>query len=86
MNQIIGALWKREKDGKEYYSGVIRDLHGDINIAAFPNNRKTEENQPDFNIVVSWGYEKNGKKEEVSQPAKKNGKKKKVEVDDDIAF
>lgn len=62
MNQIIGALWKREKDEKVYFSGVIRDLHGEINIAVFPNNRKEAENQPDFNIVVSWGYEKTEKK------------------------
>ena len=26
MNQIIGVLWKREKDGKEYYSGWCCDL------------------------------------------------------------
>ena len=58
MNQIVGALWKRiDKKGSPYFSGVIRDLHGDVNLAVFPNERK-EGNQPDFNIVISFGYEK----------------------------
>lgn len=55
MYKIVGALWKREKDGKEYFSGVIQDIRGDINIAAFPNNKKQTANQPDLNIVISFG-------------------------------
>lgn len=90
MNRIIGVLWAKHKDGQEYYSGILRDLHGDINIAVFPNNRKSSDNQPDFNIVVSWDWEK--KHEQVIQEAepKKNGKKKaKVEGgenDKDLPF
>jgi hypothetical protein len=54
MNKIIGVLWKREKDGKEYFSGVLNDLRGKINIAVFPNTWKEADNQPDMNIVISW--------------------------------
>lgn len=79
MNKIIGALWKREKDGKEYLSGVISDFRGDINIAVFPNTYKNQDNHPDFNIVISFGADKKPPPEEakptVTTP-KKNGKKK----------
>ncbi len=83
MNRIVGALWKREKDGREYYSGILKDLHGDINIAVFPNTYKQADNQPDFNIVISFG-----KKEEETvpeAPPKKNGRKKPKE-DEDVGF
>lgn len=49
----IGALWsKQTEEGKEYYSGVITDLRGDIQIVAFKNDKKTE-NQPDYDILLS---------------------------------
>jgi uncharacterized protein (DUF736 family) len=86
MNQIIGVLWKREKDGKEYYSGVLNDLRGKINIAVFPNNRKEADNQPDMNIVISW-VNPGDKKEEITTESdstttkKKTTRKKKSEDD-----
>jgi len=50
----IGALWVRTtQDGKQYFSGVLNDLRGDINIAIFQNDRKEKENQPDYNIILS---------------------------------
>ena len=74
MNQIIGALWKREKDGMDYFSGVLNDFRGPINIAVFPNNRKEADNQPDMNIVISGSNsdekKKNGK--ETSKPKRKS--------------
>ena len=73
-NRIVGVLWAREKEGMEYYSGVLHDLHGDINIAVFPNTFKNAENQPDMNITISFG----GRQEALpieTAPAK-NGKKK----------
>ena len=75
MNKIIGVLWKKEKDDMEYFSGVINDLRGDINIAVFPNNLKTTENQPDFNIIISLADKQT--KESETEPAKLtiNGKK-----------
>jgi uncharacterized protein (DUF736 family) len=50
----IGALWVRKsKDGKNYMSGTLEDLRGNIQIAVFKNDRKEKENQPDFRIVLS---------------------------------
>lgn len=51
----IGALWaKQSKDGsKQFLSGVIQDLRGDIHITIFKNDRKEKKGQPDYNIVVS---------------------------------
>ncbi len=54
MAKNIGALWlKTSKDGELFYSGVLRDMRGDIPIVVFQNNRKEKENQPDYNIVLS---------------------------------
>jgi uncharacterized protein (DUF736 family) len=50
----IGALWSRKTaDGKEYFTGVISDLRGDIQIVVFENDKKQNENQPDYDILVS---------------------------------
>jgi uncharacterized protein (DUF736 family) len=49
----IGALWSRKtEEGKEYYTGVISDLRGDIQIAVFKNHKKSD-NQPDYHILLS---------------------------------
>ncbi len=54
MSRKIGALWLRQtQDGIKYFSGVIQDLSGDINIAVFRNDKKEKDNQPDYNIVLS---------------------------------
>ena len=85
MNRIIGALWKREKGDKTYMSGVLQDFHGDVNIAVFPNNYKEKDNQPDYNIVISFPDKKQVEKHEnqieLVEPEKKNGRKKKEEVE-----
>jgi len=53
-NRKIGALWsKKTKEGQDYYSGVISDLRGEIQIAVFRNDKKETENQPDYNILLS---------------------------------
>ena len=53
-NRKIGALWsKKTTDGKEYYSGVISALRGDIQIVVFKNDNKSNENQPDYDILLS---------------------------------
>jgi uncharacterized protein (DUF736 family) len=74
VNKIIGALWTKEKDGKQYFSGVIQDFRGDINIAVFPNNKKQAENQPDMNIVIS--FDRPIKDEPKEEKPSKNGRKK----------
>ena len=49
----IGALWsKKTKEGQEYFSGVISDLRGDIQIVVFKKDKKTD-NQPDYDILLS---------------------------------
>ncbi|MEK7178436.1 MAG: hypothetical protein AAB721_02145 [Patescibacteria group bacterium] len=54
MSRKIGALWiKQSQDGRNYLSGVIQDLSGDINIAVFKNDKKEADKQPDYNIVLS---------------------------------
>lgn len=54
MNRI-GGLWQKEKEGRVYLSGQI-DLDGKkINILIFPNDRKEQENHPDFNIMAKDG-------------------------------
>jgi len=90
MNKIIGVLWKREKNGKEYYSGVLNDLRGKINIAIFPNTFKQADNQPDMNIVISWSNpgekkdsETNNKKTTANKKRSSRKKKDAQKTDDD---
>jgi uncharacterized protein (DUF736 family) len=53
-NKKIGALWsKKTGDGKEYFTGVISDLRGGIQIVVFKNDKKENENQPDYDILLS---------------------------------
>ena len=53
-NKKIGALWSRKTSGgKEYFSGVISDLRGDIQIVVFRNDSKKNDNQPDYDILLS---------------------------------
>jgi uncharacterized protein (DUF736 family) len=50
----IGALWsKKASEGKEYFTGVISDLRGEIQIVVFRNDKKQNENQPDYDILLS---------------------------------
>ncbi len=43
---LFGA--KKTSEGKEYFSGVISDLRGEIQIVVFRNDKKENENQPDY--------------------------------------
>ena len=53
-NRKIGALWsKKSSEGKEYLTGVISDLRGEIQIVVFRNDKKENENQPDYDILLS---------------------------------
>jgi hypothetical protein len=56
MSKIIGALWIRESrdSGKQFFSGQL-DLGalGTIHIAIFRNDRRQNDRQPEFNIVLS---------------------------------
>jgi len=59
-SHVIGALWnKTSKEGKQYFSGVLTDLRGSINIAVFANDKKEDgTNQPDYRIILSREIEK----------------------------
>ena len=53
-NKKIGALWsKKTTESREYFAGVISDLRGDIQIVVFKNDKKENQNQPDYNILLS---------------------------------
>jgi len=50
----IGALWSRKtSEGREYFTGVISDLRGDIQIVVFRNDKKQSDSQPDYDILLS---------------------------------
>jgi len=58
MGQNIGALWTNHKGDLEYYAGNIKlpfDVKaGDrIKIVVFTNEKKEQENHPDYNILLS---------------------------------
>jgi len=65
MAQEIGALWlkqikKGDRAGEQYFSGTLKDIRGEIRIAVFMNDKKEKENQPDWKIVLSEDYKKEG--------------------------
>jgi len=69
MSRQIGALWVREANGKKFWSGVLKDLGGDINIVVFPNEKKEKENQPDLNIILSEERKENKEQQQgISDP------------------
>lgn len=52
----IGALWlKNSKSGMKYFNGVIEWKGEKFYISIFKNNKKTKDNQPDYNIL--WNSE-----------------------------
>ena len=54
-NRSVGALWNKiaKGSGKQYMSGKI-ELEGKVfYFAVFPNERKTQEKHPDYQIVLS---------------------------------
>ena len=53
-NRKIGALWsKKTSEGKEYFTGTINDLRGEIQIVVSANDKKENENHPDYDILLS---------------------------------
>lgn len=62
----IGALWLRKsKDGKDYMSGVLNDISGDIRICVFKNDKKENDKQPDYTLSVSIDDQKQSSSENV---------------------
>jgi len=59
----IGAVWKKEKEGKVFYSGRIDMpcsiiLDSETSIFIFPNKSEHEQS-PDFDILISKSKPKN---------------------------
>jgi uncharacterized protein (DUF736 family) len=77
----IGSLWKKEKDGRTYWSGVIQSPFipsGEARIAVFPIADKKNANGPDFNIVWSMPKKSGG--------AADNQPEQQAPLDEDIPF
>ena len=49
----VGGLWKNTKDERKFFTGTL-DLGalGTVKIGVFPNDKKKNEKEPDFNITV----------------------------------
>ena len=53
-NEGKGALWaKVAKSGVKYYSGKITIKGEDVFVSMFKNDKKENDKQPDFNILVN---------------------------------
>ena len=52
-NTNKGALWfKNDKNGNRYQNGKININGNEFWISVFENNKKTNPNQPDFNVSI----------------------------------
>ena len=54
----VGVLWinefKKDGESKKMLSGPIDlGIHGEVNIAIFPNENKSDAKHPDYRIVLS---------------------------------
>lgn len=53
MSDNIGALWLKDGKKGKFFSGSI-ELEGiKTQIVVFKNTKKTKENHPDYNILLS---------------------------------
>ena len=57
-NKSIGALWCKQSEKGDYYTGTIEKDGQKYKIVVFKNNYKTEERHPDFKIFESKKQEK----------------------------
>ena len=49
----LGGLWaNKSKAGKKYLTGAIKINNVETKLIIFPNDRKENENQPDFNVFL----------------------------------
>lgn len=66
-NDSIGALWKtKSSKGLEYYTGKIND----VEIVAFINTKKENENAPDITIKKKINFSD----DDIKESEKKNEK------------
>lgn len=61
------GLWKKESQkGNTYYSGKLKIGDKEFQVSLFKNN-KTNEKQPDLNIIVRDSINTQGKQESASK-------------------
>lgn len=49
-----GALWRKQKDGKTYFTGNMNIFpFGQVNVVIFENNYKNSDNHPDYKILYT---------------------------------
>lgn len=64
------GLWKKESQkGNTYYSGKLKIGDKEFQVSLFKNN-KTNEKQPDLNIIVRDSINTQGKQESASNVPK----------------
>lgn len=94
MNEIKTGLWKKEsKRGNIYYSGKIKIENKEYYINLFKNN-KTNEKQPDFNIILkdNINYQENNKQSNTEHKNSATSEDiykefgESIEVDDKLGF
>lgn len=67
-NEPLGVLWvKKKKDGNTFLTGVLKGKSGEIEIVAFKNKNKKNENSPDFYIWKSEPKEQKPKVENLEE-------------------
>lgn len=75
------GLWKKTSDkGTTYYSGKIKIGDREFYLTLFKNN-KTNEKQPDLNIIVRDSINTQGKQESIEK-----GHKNSVKNDNSVIF
>ncbi len=53
QNERLGGLWtQKAKSGKKYITGTVKINGVETKLIIFPNERKENENQPDFNVYL----------------------------------
>ena len=86
FSKQIGVLWLREKDNGDgtklrYFSGYIDNgSHGNIPVAIFRIQEKTNKNGPDYRMVLSQPVQQQA-------PSQTDGEEEQPPItDDDIPF
>lgn len=67
-NKNIGALWIKESEKGDFFTGHIVNDNGEkIKIVVFKNNYKNKETQPDYQILKSRVEYKQEEKEDIDK-------------------
>jgi hypothetical protein len=62
MLHKVATLWRRtSKNDKQYFTGVLHDITGDIQVVGFYNNKQNDK-QPDIQLFRDDGRDDNRNK------------------------